>query len=131
MYYIFSKATYDDHLSGRIDAQVVNLILKEKHKDLSFSDYFLCGPEAMINLVKDTVIENGIDKKNIHFELFITSSKSDTPNMEVESFEGETEITVLLDYEEETFTMDRKKDYSRKCFIKRSRCSILLSRRNL
>lgn len=109
VYYIFSKATYDDHLSGRIDAQVVNLILKEKHKDLSFSDYFLCGPEAMINLVKDTVIENGIDKKNIHFELFITSSKSDTPNMEVESFEGETEITVLLDYEEETFTMDRKK----------------------
>ena len=94
VYYIFSKETCDGHLFGRIDASVVNLIVKDKHKDLSFSDYFLCGPEAMIKLVKETAIENGVDKKNIHFELFTTSSEVATPNVEPESMEGETEITI-------------------------------------
>jgi len=108
VYYTFSKASYNEYLFGRIDASVVKLVLNDKHKDLSFSDYFLCGPEAMINLVKETIIANGVDESQIHFELFTTSSEDETSGTELESIEGETEITVLLDDEEETFTMDRK-----------------------
>jgi ring-1,2-phenylacetyl-CoA epoxidase subunit PaaE len=108
VYYTFSKASYNEHLFGRIDTSVVKLVLNDKHKDLGFSDYFLCGPEAMIKLVKETIIENGVDEDQIHFELFTTSSEDDIPGIELESLEGETEITILLDDEEETFTMDRK-----------------------
>jgi len=109
VYYLFSKASYDEYLFGRIDASVVKLVLNDKHKGLNFSDYFLCGPEAMIKLVKETIKESGVDEDQIHFELFTTSSEDHTSGMELESFDGETEITILLDDEEETFTMDRKK----------------------
>lgn len=109
VYYIFSKVSYNEHLFGRIDASVVKLVLFDKHNDLSFSDYFLCGPEAMIKLVKETIIENGVDENQIHFELFTTSAEDVVSGKEFESLEGETEITILLDDEEETFTMNRKK----------------------
>jgi len=105
VHYIFSKSNDETHLSGRIDASVVNSILNT-YKGTEFADYFLCGPEAMINVVKDTVLKTDVDVNNIHFELF-TASSEDTSN-EFESLEGESEITILLDDEEETFNMPRQ-----------------------
>mgnify|MGYP003645667793 FL=1 len=106
VHYVFSKTAYDDHLFGRIDTSVVNLILKNKYAELQFSDYFLCGPEAMINLVKETIQSNGVANEKIHFELFSTSA----PVEEIDhtNLSGETEITIVLDDEEETFTMKKK-----------------------
>lgn len=108
VYYTFSKASYNEHLKGRIDASIVKYVLSDKHKALNFSDYFLCGPEEMIKLVKETLIEEGTDEDQIHFELFTVNSDKDISGKEIESLKGETEITVLLDEEEETFTIDRK-----------------------
>lgn len=105
VHYIFSKASYDSHLSGRIDMLVVNQIL-EKYKGIEIADYFLCGPEAMINLATETIKKTGVAERKIHFELF-TSSVEESSD-ENENLEGESEITILLDDEEETFTMPKK-----------------------
>ena len=35
---------------------------------------FLCGPEEMIFCIKDFLIQKGLSEKNIHFELFASSS---------------------------------------------------------
>lgn len=105
VHYIFSKTSYDSHLSGRIDMSVVNQIL-EKYKDIEIADYFLCGPEAMINLATETIEKTGVAENKIHFELF-TSSVAESSD-EIESLEGESEITILLDDEEKTFTMPKK-----------------------
>jgi ring-1,2-phenylacetyl-CoA epoxidase subunit PaaE len=37
------------------------------------SEYFLCGPEDMINDIRQVLSEHNIDAKNIHFELFGTN----------------------------------------------------------
>src|SRR5690606_34336173 len=37
---------------------------------LNADQYFLCGPLEMIESVKESLSESGIDKKKIHFELF-------------------------------------------------------------
>lgn len=105
VHYIFSRKPFKDHLFGRIDASTVNLVL-DKNNNLQFDDYFLCGPELMINTVKETLQSKGIEENKIHFELFTTSTKKDNNE---DDLEGETEITILLDDDEETFTMEKKK----------------------
>jgi len=57
---------------GRIDQQKCG-VLFDKLIDLSsINDFFICGPESMIFSVKNFLEEKGVDKKNIHFELFTT-----------------------------------------------------------
>lgn len=104
--YVVSREKQENTLFGRIDKSNINFVLKNKFKDLSFQKAFLCGPEAMIHLAIDVLIENNIDENNIHFELFstpVTSEEKATQN-----FEGSCEITVVVDDEETTFTMDSK-----------------------
>ncbi len=116
VHYIFSKSSHNDHLNGRIDASVVNRILNDTN-GIEIEGYFLCGPEPMIHLVKDTVIKTGEDSDKIHFELFTTSA-TDTNSEEIESLEGESTVTVLLDDEEESFTMPRKSTILEQALLK-------------
>jgi len=101
VYYVFSQAKIDGHLFGRIERSTVNFILKNKHKELEFDTFYLCGPNEMIAQVSDILKENNIPEKQIKFELFTTT----TSEKEVETAAGQTKITVLLDDEETTFTV--------------------------
>lgn len=105
--YIFSRERTEEALFGRIDKSIVNFHVKNKYKNLSFHEAFLCGPEEMIQLVSDTLIENGFNKEKIHFELFTSSTSAENLDKIKEGF---TEITVLLDSEETTFTMQQSDD---------------------
>ena len=104
LHYIFSRERTDEALFGRIDTSIVNFHVKNKYKEISFDEAFLCGPEEMINQVSETLQTNGFSKENIHFELFTSSSKEENLDKVKEGF---TEITVLLDDEETTFTMQQ------------------------
>jgi len=104
--FVFSREQPEDSLFGRIDASVVNFVLN-KNKTLQFDDAFLCGPEQMINIVKETLQSKGFKEEQIHFELF-TPSNEKNPKNDTISLDGKTAVTVLLDDEEETFEMDKK-----------------------
>lgn len=105
IYFTNSQAMEENSLVGRIDTSTVNYALKNKHKDVVFDAYYLCGPEQMIHKVTDTLVDNGISKDKIHFELFTTSEiKGELPV----SAEGETKIEVVVDDETFSFTMDKK-----------------------
>ena len=104
IYFVLSKTQEGDSLFGRIDTSTVNYILKNKHKDLAFDEYYICGPEAMIYSIKDTLKDHEVAEDHIHFELFTTTDIMDELP---EKPEGKTELTVLLDDEEFTFTMDK------------------------
>lgn len=105
VYFINSQTRENNSLFGRIDTSTVNYALKNKHKDIDFDAYYLCGPLDMINLVKDTLLDNGVEKDRILFELFTpTEIKEELPVMP----EGQTAITVVVDDEEFQFTMDKK-----------------------
>ena len=105
--YVYSREKNEAALFGRIDQGNINFVVKNKFKDISFDNAFLCGPEPMIKIAKETLVENGINENAIHFELFsIPISVEETAINE--TFEGECEITVLVDDEETTFTMDGK-----------------------
>jgi ring-1,2-phenylacetyl-CoA epoxidase subunit PaaE len=103
--YVYSQSTADNALLGRIDHTTVNFILKNKHAEMEFSKFYLCGPEEMINLVSNTLKENNISDSDIKFELFSTSSN----NKEATSgADGHTKISILVDSEETTFEMSQQ-----------------------
>lgn len=104
--YVLSREQQNDTLFGRIDKGNINFIVKNKLKDISFTEAFLCGPEAMITTAKETLISNGFNQDNIHFELF--TAPVSTENEANEIFEGTCEINVLVDDDESTFEMDSK-----------------------
>ncbi|MGG7036770.1 MAG: flavin reductase family protein, partial [Flavobacterium sp.] len=105
VHYVFSQVHVENELFGRIDKSVVNFILNNKHKEISFDKFYLCGPEGMINTASHVLKEHNIADKNIKFELF---SVAPTENKVIPSTNGHTQITILVDDEETTFEMSRK-----------------------
>lgn len=106
--YAYSQINDNEAISGRIDAAVCNFILKNKYEAFSFDEYFLCGPEPMIEAVKASLLERGISNDNIHFELFSVDLDQKSGH-ETQTLDGNSEITIILDDDEETFSMPRKR----------------------
>lgn len=105
VHYVYSQAKIENELFGRIEKSTVNFVLNNKHKEINFDKFYLCGPEEMINTVSAVLKEHNIKESAIKFELFSTS----TAVHEIEkSLEGHTKITVLVDDEETTFEMSQK-----------------------
>jgi len=77
--------------TGRIDGTVMKKFLQDqtpRHKD---SEFFLCGPGGMIDSVKQELLAEGFDKKNIHREYFTV----DEPTTTSEGFAGAKAIVTL------------------------------------
>lgn len=105
VHYVFSQAKVENALFGRIDKSAVNFVLNNKHKELDFDKFYLCGPEEMINTVSGILKEKNVRESAIKFELFTSSTqehKIDT------SLDGHSKITVLVDDEEVSFEMSQK-----------------------
>jgi len=63
-----------DLFDGRLDKKKLEIIFKTICDTDNIDHYFSCGPEAMIFLVKDFLVEKGVNPSTIHFELFGTST---------------------------------------------------------
>ncbi len=101
--FVYSQSREENALTGRIDTAAVNYVVKNQMKDIDFSQHYICGPEAMINTVSDTLKNNGIAEEAIHFELFTTSSAT---NEAAEDVTGKSTISITVDDEDFTFEMD-------------------------
>lgn len=107
VHYVFSRERNDAALFGRIDKGTTNYYLKNTYANVSYDAAFICGPESMIETVSAVLKDNNFAKEKIHFELFTASiSEENTANIK----DGETQVTVLLDDETETFTMPQTDD---------------------
>lgn len=107
LHYIFSRENVHNQLQGRIDKSVTNYFVKNMYRETAFDAAFLCGPEEMIQEVSKTLKDNKIAKEKIHFELFTASINEDAVS---EIKQGTSQITVLLDDEETTFSMIQTDD---------------------
>ena len=102
VHYVFSQIISDKALFGRIDSRLVKGLLKKEYANISFDEYFLCGPEEMINTVQKILLKKGVKEDQIKFELFTsTSYKKEIKK----SLHGNTMISIVLDDEETSFEM--------------------------
>ncbi|WP_282042258.1 ferredoxin--NADP reductase [Winogradskyella flava] len=107
VHFIYSQAHEDDALFGRIEKSTVNLIVKNKYRDVTIEKFYLCGPEQMINTVKDVLVENNIKEKNILFELFTAPVETDGDST-IAISNGNSKIKVLVDDEAFEFEMPQE-----------------------
>lgn len=92
--WIFSQANEEGSRFGRIDSSIVNYALKNTGQ-LSTA-FYLCGPEAMIMEVKDTLLKNSIEDAQVYFELF-TASKATEVAAPSDGDLGEVTIEIIAD----------------------------------
>ena len=102
VYHVLSREITDAVINtGRIDAAKCELYF-DKLIDLKKSDeFFLCGPEEMIFCVRDSLINKGFPKENIHFELFTIPGQKksvvDTESRPVTDEGPKAKVSVKLD----------------------------------
>lgn len=99
--FVYSRSREKNAHFGRIETSTVNYVLKNKFKDSSIEKFYLCGPEEMINTVKDLLQQNGVASENILYELFTTE---ETGPVET-GMDGQVQLTIIVDDEESTFSM--------------------------
>ncbi|EON75356.1 Phenylacetate-CoA oxygenase/reductase, PaaK subunit [Lunatimonas lonarensis] len=91
--------------SGRIQANTIQRFIEnQKTPTNSESHYFLCGPNELMELAKETLLAQGLKKEYIHSESFY--KEADEMEEEVESLEAapiHKEVSVVLEGESYTF----------------------------
>lgn len=100
---IYSQTHDDEARFGRIEKPTINYVLKNKYSGFSFSEFFLCGPEPMIEQAQEVLKDNGISDSKIKYELFY----SEKEGKEVKHADGKTQLKIIVDDEEFELVMDQ------------------------
>ncbi len=113
IYYFLTKERRDIELfNGRFDDDKMRVLTKTFIDIPDTSEVFLCGPEKMVNYVSEYLINAGLPKELVHFELFVTGlSEEDIKRAErlaQQNVEG-IEVVIVDGGKEFVFTMT--KDY--------------------
>lgn len=114
IYYFLTKERRDIELfNGRFDDEKMKVLTKTFIDIPDTNEVFLCGPEKMVNYVSEYLINAGLPKGLVHFELFVTGlSEEDIKRAErlaKQDVEG-TEIVIVDGGKEFAFTMTKEYD---------------------
>jgi ring-1,2-phenylacetyl-CoA epoxidase subunit PaaE len=112
--YFLTKERRDIELfNGRFDDEKMAVLTKTFIDIPDTDEVFLCGPEKMVNYVSEYLINAGLPKENVHFELFVTGlSEEDIARQErlaQQNVEG-TKVIIVDGGKEFTFTMTKEYD---------------------
>ena len=114
IYYFLTKERRDIELfNGRFDDEKMQVLTKTFIDIPDTSEVFLCGPENMVNYVSEYLINAGLSKELVHYELFVTGlSEEDIKRAErlaQQNVEG-IEVTIVDGGKEFEFTMTKEYD---------------------
>ncbi len=102
IHHIFSREALDTPLNnGRIDLAKLEELSDGLIDFNKVAEVFICGPLGMTEMLRDELPNKGMQKKNIHFELFNTSGNDHKQNFSKnisDEDKGKTSnVTVTLD----------------------------------
>lgn len=97
--HILSRESLGNPLQkGRIDKDKADQIYRAHLSHENISGVYVCGPEQMIMSVKDSMIDNGLPKEKIHFELFTTpTTTKQAITQPTNSPKVESNVSIILD----------------------------------
>lgn len=108
---LFSRQASNDLLfQGRISKEKIEAMAGLNPKIMQADEYFLCGPQQMIESASAFFQSRGVAKEKIHFELFTTAVPAEASVAAAESSgspapDGDTKVLVILDGEETEVTV--------------------------
>lgn len=102
VHHILSKGKDEDMLfNGRITTEKAVQLMQRFLTDPLHKEFFICGPEQMMVNVSEALEKQGVEKKQIHIELFTTpvTQEAKKPPVEVGegAFTGTAKVKVILD----------------------------------
>jgi len=98
-------------LKGRLNEEKMEIIFKSICNIDLIDDYFSCGPEAMIMMIRDFLTGKGVDKKKIHFELFNTAGAKPRAKKIAQTFKGKVaDVTILEGGKSMNFKIEQGSD---------------------
>ena len=113
LYFLMSREPQDVELfNGRLDAAKVGALGEDLFDARTIDAYFLCGPDTMIESVKEGLMKLGVEQGRIHSEHFTGDAKRVTKQAEVglqpdlqRKTAAATQVTVIMDGRRRTFEM--------------------------
>ncbi len=95
--------------NGRFTKEKLDILTNKIIDVPSIDECFICGPEEMVFLIRDAMLEAGMSKEKVRFELFNTGlseeQKLRTKQILEKKVEG-TEVTIIDGGKEFHFVMD-------------------------
>ena len=111
--YVMSREQQDIELfNGRITEEKCGQFLKHWIDIRDIDVAFICGPEDMMHGVSRSLQEAGLEKEKIRIELFAASipKHEHKPRHIDAGAKHQTEVTVIMDGNAASFTMDKDKE---------------------
>lgn len=121
LYFLMSREPQDVELfNGRLDAEKVGVLGRELFDARGIDAYFLCGPDTMIDSVRDGLVGLGVEPSRIHSEHFTSDAKREVGVKHAANDAGaggagaaeaqpqpkaQTQVTVVMDGRRRTFDM--------------------------
>ena len=112
LFHVLSREHQEaDLLNGRIDDNKLKVLLDTVVPPEAVDEWFLCGPEEMIELAREALHERGVDAGRIHRELFHVGSAAPRRPRTIEAggssgaAAGTAEVSILLDGRTSTFPL--------------------------
>ncbi|WP_108805177.1 1,2-phenylacetyl-CoA epoxidase subunit PaaE [Aquimarina sp. Aq107] len=114
IFYFLTKEHRDiPLLNGRFTSDKLKELTDKIINVPEVDECFICGPEEMIFLIRDELVDAGLSKDHIHYELFFSgASEEDKKQAAIaveHKFEG-TEVTIIDGGKEFHFGMDDEYD---------------------
>lgn len=99
-------------LNGRLDKEKMESIFSNICKTEEIDHYFSCGPEAMVLMIKDFLLEKNVDSSAIHYELFHAEGAAPEIKEKLkEEYKGKTsEVTLYEGGKTLNFTIPQASD---------------------
>jgi ring-1,2-phenylacetyl-CoA epoxidase subunit PaaE len=73
LYHVLTRETRSSELlSGRLDGEKIANMLAQLISPTDVNEWFICGPFDLVQLVRDTLAEHGVEAQDIRYELFTT-----------------------------------------------------------
>ena len=93
--YFLSQEPIDVELyAGRINADKVIKIFNNELQHLDIASYYLCGPGGMIDEVTSVLLENGVNKQNIHSEQFLSEGQVMSEKKKTSKLDSGVMVTI-------------------------------------
>lgn len=109
LFYLLSREQREIELfNGRLDAEKLDKLTDTLIDIESVTNCFICGPEDLTFMIRDDLVEQGLPKNRVHYELFVTGLSEEDKKKAAEAlehmYEG-TKVTAVQSGKETKFVM--------------------------
>ena len=112
LYFLMTREPQEVELfNGRLDGAKVAVLGRELFDARSIDGYFLCGPDTMIDSVREGLVGLGVEQTRIHSEHFTSEGvrqKQDLHEgvgLKPDPQQTQTQVTVVMDGRRRSFAM--------------------------